>query len=729
MQQDRTLRYYWDVITRRLWLLVGTFFGVGAIVFLGSARQRPLYRSCATLLVSQDGSSVDPMNLFGGTPGLARRPVLVNHIEILKSYAIARMVADGLPEPTREQLRRAARGDVALHLQRTIAVRPVRDADIINFSVVAPDPALAQELAAAYVEAYRAFNLNRSRADVSAVREFVGAQLELVSARLDSAEARLEQFKSNSRIASIEQETRATVDRQTQVVALYEKNRAERAGIDEELAWLRRCLDSLGGAPTLENLAAPIITKLRSELARLEVERTGLLVQGYDPASPRIIGLARQETLLKRRLEEELGRFVTAGGADDAAGRVGAIISRIAELEPERERLRAAEAALASVVAAYDNELRSLPRQERSLARLTRDVEVGRQVQMLLAQRHEEARIQEAGRLSAVGIIDQPRLGARVRPNHKNNALLALLLAACLSFGTVLTVDYLDTTVRRPEDLERQGFSVIATIPRISLAPSPSVHDTTCATVLPIALSHPDATPVEAFRVLRTNLQFAGSGKNLKTIIITSPGAGEGKSTVAANLASVMAQSGRRVLLIDADLRRPKQHSIFGRNKKPGLTDTVILGASFDDARLRVPVHLHTTEETSVQQSSGLLDVLFAGTMPPSPVDFLNSPILQQHLQRFSHDYDCLVIDTPPVLVSADALVLAAKADGVILVARMSKTDSRALDEARKLLAQAGAHTLGIAANDFTTTHGYGYRRYRYYHYRAADRPQPQPTS
>jgi len=729
MQQDKTLRYYWDVISRRLWLLVGTFAGVAAVVFVGGARQRPLYRSSATLLVSQDGTSVDPMHLFGSAPGLARRPVLVNHIEILKSYAIARMVADGLPGSTGEQLRRADRGDAALYLQRAIAVRPVRDADIINFSVVAADPALARELAAAYVDAYRAFNLNRSRADVSAVREFVGAQLELVGARLDSAEARLEQFKSTYRIASIEQETRATVDRQTQVVTLYEKNRAERAGIDEELAWLRRRLDSLGGAPTLENLAAPMVTGLRSELARLEVERTGLLVQGYDPSSPRVNSLSRQETLLKRRLEEELSRFVIAGGADDAAGRVGALLNRIAELEPERERLRAAEGALAGVVTAYDGELRSLPGQERSLARLTREVEVGRQVHMLLAQRHEETRIQEAGRLSAVGVIDRPRPGARVRPNHKNNALLALLLAGLLCFGTVLTVDYLDTTVRRPEDLERQGLSVLATVPRIldpstprSLAPS---------IPRPLALSHPGAPPVEAFRVLRTNLQFAGSGRPLKTIVVTSPGAGEGKSTVASNLASVMAQSGRRVLLVDADLRRPRQHSVFGRRKKPGLTDTVMLGASFDDARLRVPVHVHTTDEGAVHQTSGLLDVLFAGTMPPSPVDFLNSPILHDYLQRLTGEYDCVVIDTPPILVSADAAVLAARADGVVLVARMAKTDWRALDEARKLLAQAGAHTLGVAANDFKLSRGYGYARYRYryYHYRSAAEGRPMAVS
>jgi capsular exopolysaccharide synthesis family protein len=218
--------------------------------------------------------------------------------------------------------------------------------------------------------------------------------------------------------------------------------------------------------------------------------------------------------------------------------------------------------------------------------------------------------------------------------------------------------------------------------------------------------------------VLRTNLQFAAADKRLATVLVTSPGAGEGKSTVAANLATVLAQSGRRTLLVDADLRRPRQHKLFGRRKKPGLTDAVMLGCPLEQALSRIDADAGATDVA--QGHSADMDVLFAGTTPPSPVDFLNSGTFGTFLERVAKDYDCVVVDTPPALVSADSAVLAARVDGVVLVSRMGKTDWRALAEARKLLIQAGARVLGVVANELVQRRGYGYYRYkyRYYHYR-----------
>lgn len=703
--QDKTVQYYWDMVTRRHWLLLGVFAAVSLAVFTFGARQRPVYQSSATLLVSQEGAAQDPLSLFSAAAGgLAKRPVLVNHIEMLKSYAIAQLVYQSLGETDQAAVRRETRADPALTIQRGLTVRPVRDADIISLSVRAPSPVLARTLAAAYVAAYRAFNLDRSRADISAIKDFVGVQLEVVGARLDSAELRLQEYKQANSITDLSEETRATVDRQTQVLALYEQTRSEREGVERELGYVSERLDSAGAGKgiALDDISSPMVASLGAELSRLEAERTGLLVNGYSATSFRIKALSERIGQMKSGLESELSRFVRSPG--DGAGLVEQLHARAVELEPERQRLRASEATLAGVVESYDGTLRSLPSRERSLARLQRNVEVDRQVHMLLAQRYEESRIQEAGRLSTVGVIDAPVDGVKTRPNHRNNAIMALLLGLALAFATIFAADYIDTTVRRPEDMERQGFAVIASIPRIvEAAPGPG----------PLAGREPGATVVEAFRVLRTNLQFAAAGARLKTMLVTSPGAGEGKSTVASNLAAVLAQSGRRTLLIDADLRRPKQHTIFALHKKPGLTDTVMLGAPLESA-------LHRAPAAPGAEGGAALDVLFAGTMPPSPVDFLNSNTFFEFLERMAAEYDSVVIDTPPVLVSADAAVVAARVDGVLLVSRMGRTDWRALAEAGKLLAQAGARLLGTVANDLKLSRGYGsYRyKYRYYHYR-----------
>jgi len=726
MQHDRTFAYYWDMLMRRHLLLIGVFCGVTALVFVVGSRQRPQYQASASLLVSQDGSANDPMALFSNATGLGKRPILVNHLEILKSYAIARMVYDSLPESVQRQVQAVTAGDPALLLQRSLSVRPVRDADIIRLSVLAPSPELAKILAAAYVDAYRAFNLNRSRADVSAIREFVGTQLAVVGARLDSSEGRQESYKQANRVADIGEETKATVARQSEVLALLGQNRVQAAGVEQEIHYLSARLDSLGAGAGLENVASPVVAGLRGELGRLEAERTNLLVQGFPESSPRVTELAARVKSLQSRLGGELSRFVSVGGALDGMGQVEAVSNRLAELEPERVRLSAAIATLEAAARSYDGELSALPARERSLARLTRDVEVDRQVYVLLAQRYEESRIQEAGRLSTVGLVDVPRLGARVRPNHRNDAMMAVLLGLLLAVCSVYAVDYFDTTVRRPEDLERQGFSVLASVPKIEASDEPAV------TAGPVSNRQSGSVAAEAFRVLRTNLQFAAAGQDAKTLMVTSPGAGEGKSTVAANLATVMAQSGKRTLLVDCDLRRPKQHKLFERRKKPGLTDVVMLGVPLESAVHQVSLTPGASSSTpdagdderealSVKhEASSPLDVLFAGTTPPSPVDFLNSKVFASFLDKVAGQYDCVVVDTPPVLVSADAAILASKVNGVVLVARMRVTDWRALGEAKKLLAQAGAHVLGVLANELRISRGYGYSRYkyRYYHYR-----------
>ncbi|MBM3314607.1 CpsD/CapB family tyrosine-protein kinase, partial [candidate division WOR-3 bacterium] len=290
-------------------------------------------------------------------------------------------------------------------------------------------------------------------------------------------------------------------------------------------------------------------------------------------------------------------------------------------------------------------------------------------------------------------------------------ALLALLLGLTFGFAAAFTVDYFDTRVRQPEDLERHGFPVVASIARID-AREPVTSTAASPATGPLAATRPDSAVAEAFRVLRTNIQFAAGDRPLRKIIVTSAGAGEGKSTIASNLATVLAQSGRRTLLLDGDLRKPRQHSIYRHRKKPGLTDSVMLGVPLDQA-----LHPGVIDN---------LDVLFAGTTPPSPVDFLNSAAFARFLEQVAGTYDCVVIDTPPALVSADAAVLAARVDGVVLVARMGHTDHRALAEARRHLAQAGARVLGVVANELRAPRRYGYYRYRYRYYHYHYQPAPQ---
>ncbi len=699
-----TVRAYWDTLLRRRWLLIGTFAACVLLVFLAGFREPPLFRANATLLVNQDGITADPAYLLGQPSGtLSRRPNLANHIELLKSYALAERVLQTITarcstadaSAARRQLSLINLTDPAASLVRWVSARPVRDADMIRLSVVAPDPELARTLCAAYVDAYQEMNLERTRADISAVKSFVSSQLAVVGARLDSAEAALESFKRAQRLVDLPEETRALVERQTRLLATYEQTRAEREACEKELGWLASMLtgstESLGAG--IDRVALPVVAGLRAELSRLETEKAGLLIQGYADTSLRVRTIEARISALKHRLEGEAVGLFTPSGAVDGTRIVQDAGSRVAELRSQLARLRAAEAELKRTCDSYDLALNSLPAQERTLARLTRNLEVDRQVHTLLAQRYEETRIQEAGRLSTVTMVDAPRWGVKIRPNHFRNAVFALLLGLALSLAMVFAVDYFDTVIRQPVDIVRHGSTVLASVPRISAAADGV-----------LAATRPDSTEAESFRVLRTSVQFAAGDKPCRTLLITSAGPAEGKSTVAANLATVFAQSGKRTLLIDADLRKPALHKLWHRHKKPGLTDTCILRVPLDSA-----IHSELVEN---------LSAIFSGTTPPSPVDFLNSVQFASFLKQIESSWDIIIIDSPPVLVSADSTVLASRVDGVILVSCMGRTDSRALAEARRLLCQTGAKLLGVVANQVKTSARYGYYRYHYYHYR-----------
>ncbi|MGQ9678671.1 MAG: GumC family protein [bacterium] len=686
-KEEHGFSYYLDIINRRLGLFLTILLTSAGLIFIFSQTTRPVYQSSATILVNRTASTAGAEFIFNPTAGgFSARPNLANHIEIIKSRTLAQLVLDTLPEDLRNEFLRYVPKDPVTELVNGLSVRAVRDADILKLSVSAPTRQLARALAASYVDAYQAWTLERNRADIRAVREFVATQLDGISTRLDAAEQKLESYKRHAGNTDLSAQAKALIERQSAILSLYERNTAELAGLQRELELLQT-FDSTTTDASAPGIDLARLNSLNNQLARLEIERTNLIIQGYDTASPRL-------QQLNERIEE-IKTLLTATRLStnpNALQSVPEVAARRATVVTEISRLEAGLNTLSKTIAYYDAELARLPTEERQLARLTRDVEVARQVHSLLELKFEEARIQEAGRLSQVALIDAPNWGRKIRPTPFKNGLTALILSLILALATTTAVDALDTIVRHPEDLERRAWTIIGSIPRLN---------TTSPLNLPENIS-------EQFRILRTNLQFLGAEKKIEKIVVTSPSPAEGKSTVSINLARVLAASGKKTILIDCDLRKPVIHKHFNRRRKPGITDVVLLGTPL--------------EEALSQPAADAPAVICAGTTPPSPVDFFTSSAFHNFLNRLAETYDYIVIDTPPVLVSADALALAAQSDGILLVTRMKQTDIRALTEARKLINQAQGRILGVVANGINIKHRYGYYRYkyRYYHYRYA---------
>ena len=306
---------------------------------------------------------------------------------------------------------------------------------------------------------------------------------------------------------------------------------------------------------------------------------------------------------------------------------------------------------------------------------------------------YEQVRLAEEQASSNVVISETARVNAvPVRPRPLQSTLLALVAGTMLAVGVALVSEKLDDTVRNPDEIRSKfQLSILGII-----AWQKTQEDE------PIVLAEPRSPGAEAFRSLRTNLTYAAVDAPLRRILVTSPMAQDGKTTVASNLAMLLSQTERRVLLLDADLRRPQTHHRFGLQNRAGLSDLFVCPLDEIDSFINA---IHPTK----------LAVITSGALPPNPAELLMSHTMRKILDRLNHQFDLIVIDTPPLLTVTDAAALAPATDGVILVVRPGETKLGALKQALEQLRAVGARVLGVVLNDVNPSsrrYGRYYRRY-----------------
>ena len=294
-----------------------------------------------------------------------------------------------------------------------------------------------------------------------------------------------------------------------------------------------------------------------------------------------------------------------------------------------------------------------------------------------------------------------------IRPRILTNTALAGVVGLLLALGVVLLIEMLDDRLKSPSQIAGEGASAL---PVLGFIP---FFDTSPDQRLPVVAAQPRSPIAERFRVLRTNIQYTSVDHPLHTILITSPAPGDGKTTVAANLAVALAQSGRNVTLVDADLRRPSMH------KKLNLANGAGISGLFTQPKLHLNGNL---------QSTGMpgLAVLTGGSVPPNPAELLGSDKMQDILRMVQAESELVILDSPPVTSVTDAVVMAPRVDGVLLVVRPGETRIGACREALAELQRAGANVLGVVVNgvkaDDARYYYSGY--YHYYHYYQEEKTQ-----
>jgi non-specific protein-tyrosine kinase len=309
---------------------------------------------------------------------------------------------------------------------------------------------------------------------------------------------------------------------------------------------------------------------------------------------------------------------------------------------------------------------------------------------------------------TANAVLVRPATHAvQVQPKPVRNGILGLLLGFVLGLCFAFLRETLDTRIRSASEISsRLGLPLLGRIP----APARS----TSAKNRLMILEHPYGEKSEPFRVLRTNLDFVNLEKKAKTIMITSAVSGEGKSTTAANLAIALTQSGRSVVLVDLDLRRPYIDQFFELNGQPGLTSVALGTESLDSALVRFRNRPMPEPGDAERRPRGTLDVLRAGMLPPNPGEFVSSQAVTDILAELRARADVVLIDAPPLLGVGDALALTAKVDALILVTRLNVLRRQLLSEVQVLLETAPAPALGFVVTEAESEESYGYAYFRY---------------
>lgn len=566
---------------------------------------------------------------------------------------------------------------------------------MIGLSYRSTDPQQAAAVVNVISQYYLENNIQTNRAQATATRKFLNKQLPEVEARVLASEAALRRFKDANQVVALEEEAKAGVDGLKSLSQAITTTQADLVGASTRSQALQKELalntkqaiaqSSLSQSPAVQQ----VLTEYQKTQDELAVARTK-----FQDQHPKIIDLKNKVAVLKSqlglRVETTLGKPEAVPEHDLQIGQLKQTLSAdLVKSEVERLGLANRVKLLQSSFVQYQGRLSSLPKLEQQLRQLMRQLQVAQSTYEQLFKKLQEVAVLENQDVGNARVVSEALIPDKpVSPKIPLNLALGGFLGLLLGVGTALMLEAMDRSVKTVDEAKRiMGYPLVGTIPQVERkAGGEEMAD------LPV-LNNPYSAISSAFEMLQTNLSFTLPDKVLRTIVVTSSVPGEGKSFVAANLAVVTAQMGRRVLLIDADMRRSRQHEIWQMPNLTGLSNVLVDQSDFDAA---------------AQKGLANLDVLTAGTKPPNPAALLDSQRIAALIQKAGSMYDFVIIDAPPLTAVGDALMLGKSVDGILMVTRPGVVDTDAADAAKGLLMQSGHPVLGMVVNGVTAGTSYG---------------------
>ncbi len=693
-----------DILARR-WPIAAAVFGSSmGLAAVGASMQKPVFTASGDLLfevdrtstVLQDGNLGSGKSLIKQASSLNTQSIILQSNPIIEK-AIARLELsdeNGNPLP-------------ATAIRNNLEIEAVAGTDVLRVGYNSDDADFATNIVNAVMQVYIENNIIENRSGTRAAREFISAQLLQSEQEVTQAAEALRQFRTENKVVSLKEES-------TSLVNLISQLNGQITELQSQMLDSGARIEALRKKAGFDSQRAIVLSNLNKSEGVQEALRQYLTAQQqlviarntYTEASPQVTALIREETSLQALLQS---RVVEIAGTNAGSIELGMLqmsdlqkelAGNMAQLEVNRQGLQEQVRSLTESREIYRTQASRIPTLETRQQELQRKLTAAQGTYENLLSSLQEVQVAENRTLANARIIQDAAAPDTASLNKRNLILAAgAFLGLSLGVAAALLIDILDRSLKTISDVKEMfGYPLVGLIPKYAtLGDSGTESNPDSVSRRIIMANSPRSVVNESYQMLRANLKFLSSDKELQSLVISSSVPGEGKSEVSANLAAAMAQVGRRVLVVDADLRSPSQHHLWGITNAAGLSNVIV-------GQVKL--------ETAIQKVTPRVSVLTAGVVPPNPLALLDSKCMAQLIALFAKQYDCVIFDSPPLAGMADAAVIGKMADGILLVTQPGVVDVNSAKVAKTILERSAPNILGIVANGVdmrNTSEGYFY--------------------
>jgi polysaccharide biosynthesis transport protein len=721
--QDSVLHDYARILVKRRLVVLLTLVIVFGVVAVATLRATRIYDAVGSIAVNRTDPTMVMAMGSGNGGGTAyydtsdvETEVRVLQSDLLALDVIKQLGMDKLPEfggsgsgngnvadntleETNDALQPDSQKASALldHFENNLNVSVVQGTRVIEIHYRSPDPNLASQVVNTLMSSYVEQNFKTKFETTMQISDWLQRQLVDLQIKVETSEEKLVKFQKDHDILGIDEKQNiitSKLDDLNKGLTQAEGERIQKESLYKLVQSVDADKDPTAALQIMGSLvppgASPLLERLKGQHADLAVQIAQLSSQ-FGPSYPKVVQLNSQLKETDAQIQSEVKKVLDRVHGDYETALQNENMLRDA-LDKQKE------------------EANKLNESGIEYSMLKRDVETNRSLYEDLLEKLKEAGVSAGLHSNYFRVVDTARPPqAPASPNVPRNLAFALVLGLASGVGLAFIIEGLDNTVRTPEQAQLiSGLPSLGMIPLGSLnAPEPGLRARLAVAssrevVELVTQARPQSQMAESYRALRTSLLLSSLGAPPKIILITSALPQEGKTTTSINTAIVLAQKGSRVLLIDADLRRPSIHKALLSGPRTGLSNVLTGSATLEQA---------ITQWSPVPT----LSVLAAGTPPPNPAELLASANMQHVLDQLSTEYDHIVVDTPPTLSVTDAVLLSPCADTVILVIRSGQTTKQALRRARDILMRVNARVSGVLLNaaDLKSADYYYYYEYR----------------